>query len=133
MYGNNPFYYKNKYYYEVEDVNLKEFRKIEKMLANNEPTSIIQASIDNLNRLNSIFINNSSAQQCPAMAILTASISKILLLETIIAKKNTFKVTITPIEAAIKTEINLKYVKYIQKYGIPDDGVFLPELLAEFD
>ena len=133
MYGSNPYYYKHKFYYEAEDVSLKEFRKIEKMLANNEPVAAIQASINNLERLNSIFLNNTRAQQCPTMAILTASISKISILETIIAKKNLFSVTTVPIETSIKTEINLKYVKYIQKYGVPDDGIFLPELLAEFD
>ena len=35
-------------------------------------------------------------------------------------------------DTSIKTIINDKYVKYIQKYGIPEDGIFIPILLNEF-
>lgn len=133
MYGVNPFFYKHKFFYDYEDNNLKEFKKIEKMLANNEPVSAIQASIDNLERLNDIFINNTKAMQCPTMGILTASISKMSILEGIIARKNVFNVTSIPIETSIRTEINIKYFRYIQKYGVPDDGIFLPDRLAEFE
>jgi hypothetical protein len=28
--------------------------------------------------------------------------------------------------------LKLQYIKYIEIYGVPDDGYFIPELLAEF-
>ena len=32
----------------------------------------------------------------------------------------------------VDTAIRTEYIKYIQKYGVPDDGIFIPSLLAEF-
>ena len=32
----------------------------------------------------------------------------------------------------VDTAIRTEYIMYIQKYGVPEDGIFIPSLLAEF-
>lgn len=43
------------------------------------------------------------------------------------------KSVVTPVEKKIDTVIKQNYLLYIQKYGIPKDGVFDPDLLNSFD
>ena len=122
-------HFKNKYYYEHEYIYFNKIIKIEDMLNNDEPLSDIQSIIFEINKTNNIFINNTTNTQCPIMQLLTSSINKINKLESMIPKKNNFHAGCTPVDTSIKTVINMSYVKYILKYGVPFDGVFLPELL----
>lgn len=129
MYNNSPFWFKKKHYYEFEAPNKKRYDKIKKMLIENESIDNIKLVINDIDKFNNMFIYYTPL--CGTLYdILKINIDKIETLEGMI-NKNSFTVA-KPFDTTITTTLNMQYVYYIQKYGVPDDGIFLEELLAEF-
>jgi hypothetical protein len=129
MYNNSPFWFKNKHYYEMEAPNKKRYERIKYMLLNNDPIENIKTVINDIDKFNSMFLYYTPL--CETLYdILKINIDKIDNLSGLL-NVNSFNVT-KPFDTTITTTLNMQYVFYIQKYGVPDDGIFLEELLAEF-
>lgn len=123
---------KTKYYYtQGELFTVDEIVAIEDLYTSNTPFNQIQTIINNLGSGNNVFNNGFDPCGCASLIqLLQIQMNLIIDLESKIPKVR-FNM-IDPFDTVIPTEVKLDYVKYIQKYGVPDDGVFLPELLAEF-
>lgn len=131
MYYTRPFLSKGKHYYEKEaGLNKNTIIDLSKQLSDDRPSSEITETIALLKRKTSIFINHFDYYGCaPLISIIEMMNEKIINLKNQIPEK---KFTVDAFNTSINTSLNMQYVLYIQKYGIPDDGIFLEELLNEF-
>ena len=122
----------NKYYYQQPElVDTQQVNNIIDMFNTNGNTSMsdIQSLIisldSSLKPLNSYDLCGCSS----LINLLKIQMEKIIELEALIPKKLYLA---EAFNTSIPTVVNTAYVQYIQKYGVPNDGIFLPELLAEF-
>lgn len=122
----------NKYYYQQPElVDTQQVNNIIDMFNTNGNTSMsdIQSLIISLDSglkpLNSYDLCGCSS----LINLLKIQMEKIIELEALIPKKLYLA---EAFNTSIPTVVNTAYVQYIQKYGVPNDGIFLPELLAEF-
>lgn len=131
MYYTRPFFSKGKHYYEKEaELNKNTIIDLSKQLSDDRPSSEITETLALLKRKTSIFINHFDYNGCaPLISIIEIMNEKIINLKNQIPEK---KFTVDAFNTSINTSLNMQYVLYIQKYGIPDDGIFLEELLNEF-
>jgi hypothetical protein len=55
------------------------------------------------------------------------------MIENLFMKRKIFNISTTT-QAYVSVGVSIKpaYLKYIETYGIPDDGIFIPELLNQF-
>jgi hypothetical protein len=123
----------HKYYYEDdEDIDMDKLNELNIMFTMNIPSQNIENAINDLIPVPSILINEDTDDCCLLLLnLLKIQMDKIILLESKICK-NSFTLKDT-IKTSVKTVLNMAYVKYILKYGVPDDGVYNPILLAEFE
>lgn len=129
MYTFTPFYHKNKSYYDNDDIQRQYFLKIQTMCKTNATTEQIQEQLDKLANLNGMYTNNTTEYNL-TYSLLQCANDKITQLEKMMPG-NKFNVDIA-FSTQIVTSIKSSYLLYIEKYGIPDDGIFLEELLMEF-
>jgi hypothetical protein len=124
---------KDKFYYIEDDlIDKQEIQNINDMFSANKPFNDIKVILDNIGSGIDLFANGYDPCGCAALIdLLKIQMDIILNLESRLPQVR-FNM-IEPFDTVIQTEVKLDYVKYIQKYGVPDDGVFLPELLAEFE
>ena len=119
------------YYTNPEVSNTKQIQNINDMLTSNAPFNEIQTLINNLGSESNLIMNGYDTCGCAGLLqLLQTEMNIIIELEKKIPS-NRFNL-VKPFDTNIKTVLKTDYVKYILKYGVPDDGVFLPELLAEF-
>jgi hypothetical protein len=124
----------NKYYYEQPElVDTQKVNDIIDMFnndSNNSNLSNIQSLVDSLDSISTLTTNGYDLCGCLTLVnLLKIQMNKIIELEKLIPKKSFL---LTPFNTNVETVINTAYIQYIQKYGIPSDGIFLPDLLAEF-
>jgi hypothetical protein len=129
MYSVTPFLHKHKYYYDNDDIQYNLLLDLQKLYDSNATIEDIQQQITTLEKINNIYINNTSEYNL-ILNLLKSNLQRIINLQKLLPGTN-FNVD-KPFNTAIITSLNMKYVLYIEKYGVPDDGVFLEELLAEF-
>lgn len=129
MYQISPYWHKAKFYYDNDTPQRPILEKIQKMYSENAPTALIQEEIKKLQKIGSVFMNNTVDCAISTNIIMIAT-DKVQTLENIVSGDK-FKMD-NAFETSIVTTVNTKYIKYIAKYGVPEDGIFLEELLAEF-
>lgn len=129
MYSVSPFLHKNKYYYDNDDIQYNLLKDLQKLYNSNATIEDIQLEITALEKINNMYSNNTSEYNL-ILNLLKSNLQRIINLQKLLPGSN-FNVD-KPFNTAIVTSLNTKYVLYIQKYGVPDDGIFLEELLAEF-
>ena len=129
MYSSNKCSHHN-FYPEPTSVDVNLLKDIIDMLNRNTKMSDIKSLIDNLDPFSKVMINYTDPNGIMTLIdLIKIQIDK----NTELEKKLTMRHYATrSFNTTIKTVINTQYIKYIEKYGIPNDGIFMPELLAEF-
>ena len=104
---------------------------IELLNKNGSKLSDIKLLINDLDPFSQVLTNYSDMNGLIALVkIINIQIDKNIALEKQLLMKHYVSKSFN---TTIKTVINTQYIKYIEKYGIPNDGIFIPELLAEFN
>jgi hypothetical protein len=117
-------------YTRLAKVDIELINKIIVLLLNNTNVSDIKPYSDKLDLYALVFNNYvDSNETLSLIKIIKLLIDKNIALEYELSQKfyklNTFN-------TYIQTIITDSYIKYIAKYGIPEDGIFCSFLLAEF-
>jgi hypothetical protein len=131
MYSSHKGSRTKKFYIEPTNVNVDLLKEIIDLLNKNTKMSVIKPLIDNLDPFSKVLINYTDPNGIMTLIeLIKIQIDK----NTELEKKLTMRHYATrSFNTTIKTVINTQYIKYIEKYGIPNDGLFIPELLAEFN
>jgi len=131
MYALNKCSHHKKFYLEPTSIDVNLLKEIIDLLNKNTKMSDIKPLIDNLDPFSKVMINYSDSNGIMTLLeLIKIQVDK----NTELEKKLTMRHYATKsFNTTIKTVINTQYVKYIEKYGIPNDGLFIPELLAEFN
>jgi hypothetical protein len=131
MYSSHKCSRAKKFYVEPTNVNVDLLKEIIDLLNKNTKMSVIKPLIDNLDPFSKVLINYTDPNGIMTLIeLIKIQIDK----NTELEKKLTMRHYATrSFNTTIKTVINTQYIKYIEKYGIPNDGLFIPELLAEFN
>jgi hypothetical protein len=131
MYSKNSCSHGKKYFTQPTNIDTDLLKEIIDLLNKNTKMSIIKPLIDKLDPFSHVIENYTDRNGLMGLIELikiqiekNTDLEKKLLMRHYVSKS--FNTT-------IKTVINIKYIKYIEKYGIPNDGIFMPELLAEFN
>jgi hypothetical protein len=123
MYSLN--FYKYKPYYVSDVLDCKKIANIKKMLKNNVSYSIIKESIDELVKESRLFIN--LIDNCSCLEIIQIQIDRLIQQSSSSTSKQI--AAFDPIITTIETKLDMRYVNYIIKYGVPENGEFNEELL----
>jgi hypothetical protein len=132
MYSRN--YYKYKPYYVYDIFNCKKLKDIKKMLTNNVAYTVIKESIEKLIKPSKLFLNLQDNCGYNCLEIIRLQIDKLIQCagtgNVLLAVDPNI---ISPIITNIETKIDIRYVNYIMKYGVPENGEFNEELLNGCD
>jgi hypothetical protein len=129
MYYVKPLFFKKKHYYEKEAEICNKAIKDLCILLDGTSTDI-KNQLDKFKKP-SIFTNQINDCSCSIfIKCIDKLVDKITDLENKICNKN-FSL-VKAFDTSIKSVLSPRYVHYIKKYGVPDDGIFLEELLSEF-
>lgn len=150
MYYYKPFFHKYKNYYEevIEVIEAPE----DTTAINNLKNAILTGTIDDIrnaannlptdgggtggrpnnpNFKNALVYGGGNCDCSIYIQVIQDSVQKMIQLDGQIPKPN-FNVD-KPFNTSMRTVLSWRHVRYIQKYGVPDDGVFVEELLNEFE
>jgi hypothetical protein len=151
MYYYKPFFHKYKNYYQ-EVIFEEEQPPTDTIKIDNFKNALLNGTIDDIknavanlptgtggdgtgrnpNLINAIIYGGSGNCDCSIyIQLIQDSVNKIVELDGKIPRPN-FNVT-QAFNTSMKTVLSWRHVKYIQKHGVPDDGVFIEELLNEFN
>ena len=131
MYSTNKCSHNKIYYSQPTDVDTELLKEINDLLNKNSKISIIKPLVNKLDKFSDVMINYTDSNGLLALInLLKLQVDKNIDLEN---RLSTNRFATKSFTTTIKTVINARYVKYIEKYGIPCDGIFIPELLAEFN
>jgi hypothetical protein len=122
-----------RYYEEPEFFTKNDINKIKKMMADGYTPEDIQYELNKLKnkKKNFIYPENSDSCVCDvAIDLLLDQTQQIIELHALLPKTN---FTLEAFDTSIRAVLSWRHVRYIQKYGVPDDGIFLEELLNEFE
>jgi hypothetical protein len=142
MYYSNLIF-RNKHYYSNEDlVQINKINNIKNLIKNtdnidfNNPLEVIKYgenvrdAINDLKKNNTIINNIDNCDRLELIELIEIKNNRLLDIEYKLNRNNTFMVE--GFNTIISTSISPKYILYIQKYGVPNDGIFIEELLQEF-
>jgi hypothetical protein len=123
--------HQKKFYIQPTSVDTQLLKEIIDLLNKNTKMSIIKPLIDKLDPFSSVMINYTDSTGLMDLIKLT----KLQIEQNVeLERKLLMRHYITrSFNTTIKTVINFKYIKYVQKYGMPEDGIFVQELLDEFN
>ena len=132
MYYVRPFFFKKKHYYEKEaNISKNDLDDLGQLLGDNATPDDIKNALDKLKKKSDVFINQIDYCDCSIyIDYMNILLDKITDLENKIPRNN-FSL-VEAFNTSITSVLSWRHVKYIQKYGVPDDGIFLEELLNEF-
>lgn len=135
MYSKTSTYFGHlvvKYYENPEILGKNDINKVNEMFSNGSSPEEIQSELIKMKNKKNNFIYSELDPGCgcdAALDLLLAQTQKIISLEAQLPKTN---FTLEAFDTSIRAVLSWRHVKYIQKYGVPDDGIFLEELLNEF-
>lgn len=131
MYSTNKCSHAKKFYSQPTSVDTELLKEIIDSLNKNAKMSIIKPLVDKLDPFSEVLTNYTDTNGLIALInLVKLQVDKNVDLERKLLMRH---YTTRSFNTTIKTVINTQYIKYIQKYGIPSDGIFIPELLAEFN
>jgi hypothetical protein len=131
MYSTNKCYHNKIYYSQPTEIDTELLKEISDLLNKNSKMSIIKPLVNKLDEFSDVMINYTDSNGLVALInLLKLQLDKYSELEN---KLSMTRYATKSFNTTIKTVINARYVKYIEKYGLPCDGIFIPELLAEFN